>query len=178
MRSRLASTLIVFLALSLLPAGASGGDGNSAVSTPPGQALPLNTAPPLITGTASQDQTLSADPGTWSGPNPTYAAQWLGCDTSGSACTPIASAASLTYRPTSADVGRRLRVAVVVTNKNGSAVATSDALLRQRRSRHQQRPRWPHRLAISMRTRARSSSTERPMSARFGSTTGWLRSHG
>ena len=127
MRSRLASTLIVFLALSLLPAGASGGDGNSAVSTPPGQALPLNTAPPLITGTASQDQTLSADPGTWSGPNPTYAAQWLGCDTSGSACTPIASAASLTYRPTSADVGRRLRVAVVVTNKNGSAVATSDA---------------------------------------------------
>src|SRR4029078_13282459 len=37
---------------------------------------PVNTAVPTISGSAQQGQTLSADPGAWSGSPATYGYQW------------------------------------------------------------------------------------------------------
>ncbi len=85
---------------------------------------PVNTAPPMITGTAQDGQTLTATDGTWTG-SPTFASQWLRCDTAGANCVPIPGATSSTYVVTTADVGSTLVVSVTATNAAGSATAQS-----------------------------------------------------
>ena len=61
--------------------------------SPPRPVAPSNTAPPTVTGAAQQGQTLTADPGTWTGnPAPTFTYQWQRCDTAGANCVDIASA--------------------------------------------------------------------------------------
>jgi len=99
----------------------------SANGTPPGQSVPVNTAAPSISGSVAQGQTLSASPGTWSGPSPSFVFQWERCGAGGAACTPIAGATGASYTAGSADVGAAFVVAVTATNKNGSSIATSDA---------------------------------------------------
>ena len=95
------------------------------VSDPSGSA-PVNTAPPTIAGAAQQGQTLSADPGTWSGTAPiSYAYQWRRCDSSGAACGDIGAATAQSYLVTSTDVGSTLRVRVTASNSTGSAAAGS-----------------------------------------------------
>jgi hypothetical protein len=96
-------------------------------ATPLGQSVPINTTLPSISGQALSGQALSASPGDWTGPAPTYAYQWQRCDTGGSACAPVSSATSTTYVLAAADVGTTMRVVVTVSNKNGSAIATSNA---------------------------------------------------
>lgn len=87
---------------------------------------PRNTTIPTITGTAQEGQTLTAQPGTWSGTQPiTFTYQWLRCDASGNACANIAGATGRTYVPTGADIGRSLRVRVRARNDGGSRTATS-----------------------------------------------------
>ncbi len=86
---------------------------------------PVNSSPPTITGSPTQDQTLTAGPGTWSG-NPTFAYQWLRCDSAGGNCTTIAGAATTTYLIQAGDVDATIRVRVTATNSNGQNVATSD----------------------------------------------------
>ena len=82
------------------------------------QDIPANTAEPTISGSPAQGQTLTANPGTWSGtPAPTFAYQWLRCPPSGGAadgsdCPPIDSATAATYVVAAGDVGFRLRVRV------------------------------------------------------------------
>jgi hypothetical protein len=89
---------------------------------------PKNTAKPTISGTAQDNQTLSASTGNWSGNGPiTHSYQWQRCDANGNNCQSISGANGSSYRVTSNDVGRRLRVAVTAKNANGSATATSDA---------------------------------------------------
>src|SRR5205085_6198455 len=59
---------------------------------------PVNTGLPTVSGTATSGQTLSADPGAWSGTTPiSYAYQWRRCDSSGAGCVDIAGAASQSY---------------------------------------------------------------------------------
>ena len=87
---------------------------------------PANTAPPTISGTAQDAQTLSASRGSWSGSPGGYAYQWRRCDTSGAGCTSISGATASSYRLVSGDVGATIRVIVTATNPAGSSSATSN----------------------------------------------------
>jgi hypothetical protein len=88
-------------------------------------AAPKNTSPPTISGTAKVGQTLTADPGSWSG-NPTgFTYAWQRCNADVVICTPIAGATAKTYGVTSADLGFRLRVRVTAQNAKGSGTAFS-----------------------------------------------------
>ncbi len=87
---------------------------------------PVNGSAPLILGTPQNGRTMTADPGSWSGTAPlSYSYEWQRCNSSGAACSPIATGSS--YTATGADVGSTLRVAVTATNTAGSATATSTA---------------------------------------------------
>src|SRR2546422_8136329 len=90
---------------------------------------PSNTAAPTISGTAQDGQTLTANPGSWSGTTPiTYSYYaWRRCDSSGANCTLVSSASSQTYTLTSSDVGKEMRVGVTATNSAGSGWALSAA---------------------------------------------------
>jgi hypothetical protein len=99
--------------------GQFGGGGGGAVSPP------QNTSPPTISGTATQGQTLTASPGTWTGnPSPTFTYQWQQCDAGGNNCLPIAGAAAQTYTLTASDVGHTIRAMVTAVGA-GAASATS-----------------------------------------------------
>src|SRR5689334_14077072 len=95
----------------------------SAAAAAPG---PQNTGLPTISGTAQKGQTLTADPGTWTGTQPiTFSYQWRRCNSSGNACSNIAGAVDKTHTATASDVGRTLRVVVTAKNTDGSTDATS-----------------------------------------------------
>jgi hypothetical protein len=107
------------------------GDGGSvtvrsAATAPVGApAPPVNTAPPTISGTAQQGQTLTASPGTWSGSPPTFAYQWQHCDAAATTCTDIGGATAATYVPTAIDAGFAIRVVVTASGPAGTASAAS-----------------------------------------------------
>jgi len=86
---------------------------------------PANAAPPTISGTVAVGQTLSADPGTWTGSPTGYAYQWRRCDAMGLACVDIAGAVLQTYVVDAAEKSFTLRVAVTATNAAGSTPAIS-----------------------------------------------------
>ncbi|HEU5214449.1 MAG TPA: hypothetical protein VFU30_02790 [Gaiellaceae bacterium] len=86
---------------------------------------PVSSAPPTISGTAQQGQTLSASKGGWSNGPTTFAYAWSQCDATGGACTPISGATAATYTAAAGDVGHTLRVTVTATNDGGSGKATS-----------------------------------------------------
>jgi hypothetical protein len=87
---------------------------------------PANTAPPTISGTAREGETLTADAGTWTGTQPiTYAYEWQRCNATGASCAAIAGATAKTYVVTKPDVGTTLRVKATATDSTGSTSATS-----------------------------------------------------
>ena len=87
---------------------------------------PASTAPPAISGTTQQGQTLTTSAGTWTGsPAPTFTYGWERCNSAGANCTNLAATSS-TYVPTAADVGFALRSIVKATNSAGSASAQSN----------------------------------------------------
>ena len=97
--------------------GTNAGGSATATSAPRNvpAVLPQNTAPPAISGT----QTLTCNPGTWTGsPAPTLTIEWLRDG------TVIATGA--TYALTAADAGHVITCRVTATNQGGSATATSD----------------------------------------------------
>jgi hypothetical protein len=111
----------------------NGGSWSAQVDSSPtsvvasGGTPPANTSAPTISGTAQDNQTLTAHNGSWSGTDPkTYSYAWQRCDAGGDNCSTIGPQSG-TYRVTSSDVGHRLRVAVTATNGVGSATATSAA---------------------------------------------------
>ena len=89
-------------------------------------ARPQNTAPPTIAGTPVAGQTLTANPGGWSGTSPiSFGYQWRRCNASGGSCADIGGANGRTHSVGSVDVGSTLRVRVTARNSAGSAAATS-----------------------------------------------------
>src|SRR5439155_821573 len=96
------------------------------VATARTAAVPQNTSPPTISGTAREGNTLTARNGTWANSPTSFAYQWQRC-TSSTTCTNVDGATARTYGVRSADVGDTLRVAVTAHNSSGStATASSD----------------------------------------------------
>ncbi len=98
----------------------------SLLAVPASAAAPSATGLPAITGTARAGQVLTSTTGIFAGTAPlTYGRTWQRCDETGAACVPIAGASAATYTLAAADVGKTIRVAVLATNLEGSAGATS-----------------------------------------------------
>ncbi len=96
------------------------------VGTAASAVAPKNTDPPTLSGTAQVGQTLTATNGTFSGTQPlTYVYRFLRCDKNGGGCFTGGSTTQKTFKVTSADVGRTIRVRVTASNADGSDSATS-----------------------------------------------------
>lgn len=108
------------LGLGLLPAS------STAVPTAP----PVNVTPPSIPAPLTQGQTLTANPGAWTGtPGGSYGYQWQRWN--GSSWGNISGATNQTYVAQAADVSagtNGLRVQVTATNIIGSTTANSAAV--------------------------------------------------
>jgi len=112
---------LISSAVAAAAAFASVGGATTAAGTPP-----TNTAPPTISGSASQGHTLSASSGSWSGTTPiTYAYQWQRCDSGGGSCANISGATATTYTLTFGDVNHTLLVMVTAHNSAGTATQAS-----------------------------------------------------
>src|SRR5579862_6839112 len=110
----------VGLAVAALAVGALLGGARSGVAAT--AAAPSEKSMPTISGTAQENRTLTANPGSWSGTTPiTFSYQWRRCDSGGNACADIAGATSQSYKVTSSDVDHTLRVFVTAKNSSGSA---------------------------------------------------------
>jgi WD40 repeat protein len=109
--------------------GGSSGPATSAVtavviagSVPP----PTSEAPPTITGTAQQGQTLTELHGKWANEPTSFTYQWLQCDSLGIGCLPISGATKQTYEVAAADVEHTIEVQETASNEGGpSSPATS-----------------------------------------------------
>jgi hypothetical protein len=117
------------LAVRLLGAQPSKGDSfeadNVSLTAQQAATAPSNTSAPTISGAASVGQTLTADPGTWSGTTPiSYAYQWQSSP-DGSTWTNESKGTAQTYTVTSGDAGRVLRVVVAGSNSVGTGYAAS-----------------------------------------------------
>jgi alpha-tubulin suppressor-like RCC1 family protein len=89
---------------------------------------PSNTEGPAIDGLAREGERLFSSNGIWSGSKPlTYFYRWQRCNSAGESCSTIEGATKPGYTPTSADVGKTLRVAVTTTNTHGEAGSISAA---------------------------------------------------
>ena len=94
----------------------------TAVVIPP---IPSNTAPPTITGTAAQGETLSAARGSWTNDPTSYEYQWLRCGPT--KCVPISGATAQTYATNADDVGDTLEVQETAANPGGRGAAAVSA---------------------------------------------------
>jgi hypothetical protein len=86
---------------------------------------PVNTALPLVSGSAIVGQTLATTNGSWTGNPTSFGYQWSDCDAAGNGCVAIASATSSTYKVTSSDIHHTLRVVVFAANGGGVGAAAS-----------------------------------------------------
>jgi hypothetical protein len=84
-------------------------------------APPTNTAAPSLSGSAAVGQTLTCNPGSWTG-SPTFTYRW---SRDGS---PIAGATARTYAATYGDGGHALSCTVTATSASGSGTAATPAV--------------------------------------------------
>jgi feruloyl esterase len=84
---------------------------------------PISIAAPVVSGQPDVGQTLTATSGEWSGEGITYSYQWLRDG------EPIRRATSAQYRVSAADQGASLTVQVTAANADGTATATSNAVI-------------------------------------------------
>jgi fibronectin type 3 domain-containing protein len=107
--------------------GPARGTATSTATSVVGSATPpASTGVPTISGTAADGETLTADPGTWSGsPEIEHAYQWQRCDDGGAACEDLEGEEEAEYEVSATDVAATLRVRVEATNAAGTARASS-----------------------------------------------------
>jgi virginiamycin B lyase len=86
---------------------------------------PLNTAPPVVSGSAVAGQTLSVTAGLWSNAPDAFRYQWQLCNAFGAGCTNLNGTATATQPVTSDEVGYTLRAIVSAGNASGSTSAVS-----------------------------------------------------
>ena len=106
--------------------GSATANSNATAGVVQASSAPANTSPPTISGVPQQNQTLTANRGSWSGAQPqTYAYQWRRCDAVGGACLDISGATASSYLVTATDVGHTIRVRVAAHNSAGTRTATT-----------------------------------------------------
>src|SRR5207302_415257 len=108
-------------------AGGTSTPATSAQTTVVVPPVPVNTAPPTITGTAQQGQTLTEAHGTWTNSPTSYAYQWQRCNSEAACRSAIAGATSQTYVLVAEDVGRTIRVQETASNAGGSSSPATSA---------------------------------------------------
>jgi len=107
----------------------------SATTAKVAASIATNTSAPAISGTTTVNSTLTGSKGSWAGyPVPIYAYQWLRCTSTGAAtdalpsgCSAISGATSSTYKLSTLDYGKYLRLKVVGTNTLGADTKYSAA---------------------------------------------------
>jgi subtilisin family serine protease len=107
--------------------GGSGAPANSSATAVVLPARPANMAPPTISGTAQQGQTLTEAHGSWTNSPTSFTYQWLQCESLGSGCVPIVGATHQTYVTVAEDVGHTLEVQETAANSGGSSSPASSA---------------------------------------------------
>jgi len=89
---------------------------------------PVDSILPVISGTKSVGNTLSASAGSWTGVAANgFTYQWTRCNSNGTACSNVSGATGTSYGVGLADLGLALRVNVTATNSTGSTLASSVA---------------------------------------------------
>jgi hypothetical protein len=86
---------------------------------------PQNRTAPRIAGTTVQGQTLTALRGTWTNRPSAFRYAWQSCNRVGRSCARVHGAKRVKYRLDARDVGHRLRVVVVASNRAGQGSARS-----------------------------------------------------
>jgi hypothetical protein len=87
---------------------------------------PALVSTPAFSGAAAIGGVIISSAGTWRAyPEPNITYRWKLCDNAGENCNDINGATGPSYRATSSQVGRRLRVRITATNALGSDTTTS-----------------------------------------------------
>jgi hypothetical protein len=117
----------VFISAGLRPIAAVDTNqyANAAIAHIAAALAPASLAPPTISGTPTEGETLKATTGTWSVGRAAFTVQWQRCDTTGASCTDILGATGQTYVLASEDVGTTIRLKVTGRNRFGTASAVS-----------------------------------------------------
>jgi len=104
------------------------GTAATSLATPVVQSsVPWSSAPPAISGSTVQGQTLTEVHGTWNNAPTVLGYSWLRCDAAKGQCAAIAGATSQAYRLTRADVGSTIRVREAASNAYGTGSPTISA---------------------------------------------------
>jgi sugar lactone lactonase YvrE len=111
-------------------ASAEGGENNAQsapTSTVATEGAPAATSTPSIEGAAEEQQTVTADHGSWNEAGLSFSYQWLRCNEDGDECSNISGAQSTTYAIPLATATTTLRVALTATGPGGTTSTTSPA---------------------------------------------------
>jgi hypothetical protein len=104
------------------------GSEQTPVVVPNPKFLPRSATSPTVSGLAEEGEALQADDGGWTGLEPiTVLRRWERCQAGGDGCEAIPGAVEKTYRLTSRDVGRTIRIAVTGKNARGVSPAVPSA---------------------------------------------------
>jgi streptogramin lyase len=88
---------------------------------------PESLEPPVIGGSAVEDQTLSVSTGAWRNAPNAFGYQWELCDASGANCTELYGEVGARVALALADVGHTLRAVVTASNAGGATAQVSGA---------------------------------------------------